>query len=246
MKKEKCCYCGKEVSSNNLVKHLLSHEEYRRNHPEYYYECKFCGRTFYRKESFVAHEKRCKENPNRINFNTGWSKGLTAESDERVWKNAEMRKTFYKTHPYPFSGKTHTEESKQKISKKLIGNHNNNLNTGGYGKKGCYKGIFCASSYELAFVIYCLDHNIPIKRCSTHYTYCYNEKTHQYYPDFEIDGTIIEIKGYWKEVVDIKANSVTDKPIKILYRDDLKDVFDYIEQTYGKTVDVNIQDLYET
>ena len=39
-----------------------------------------------------------------------------------------------------------------------MGNHNNNPNKTGKGKKGWYKGFFCSSTYELAYVIFCLDH----------------------------------------------------------------------------------------
>lgn len=39
------------------------------------------------------------------------------------------------------------------------------------GKHGWYKGIYCDSTYELAYVIYCLDHNIPIRRCEEVFEY---------------------------------------------------------------------------
>jgi hypothetical protein len=60
---------------------------------------------------------------------------------------------------------SHTEETKQKLSKVA-----KERNLGGYvkgsgrGKKGWYKGIFCDSSWELAFVIFCLETNKKIKR----------------------------------------------------------------------------------
>ena len=34
----------------------------------------------------------------------------------------------------------------------------------GNGKKGYYKGIYCDSTWELAFLVYCFDNNIPIIR----------------------------------------------------------------------------------
>lgn len=42
-----------------------------------------------------------------------------------------------------------------------------------------------------------------------------------------------------------KTEAVTDKPIKVLYRKDLDEVFKYIFNTYGKVVDKNIHELYE-
>ena len=93
---------------------------------------------------------------------------------------------------------------------------------GNKSKKGYYKGMYCGSSYELAYVIYNLDHNIPFARCDRYYEYEYNGSKHLYFPDFELaDGTIIEIKGYHTETVDIKAAAVCDRPIKVLYKKDL-------------------------
>lgn len=105
--------------------------------------------------------------------------------------------------------------------------------------------FYCSSTYELAYLIYCLAHKINIKRYDGYYTYEYLGEKHRYYPDFIIDGTIIEIKGFWTPQVDAKTNSVTDKPIKVLYRNDLSYVFDYIKDTYSKTIDKDVQDLYE-
>ena len=113
----------------------------------------------------------------------------------------------------------------------------------GKGKKGYYKGFWCDSSYELAYVIYCLDHNIKIERCKEYFEYEYQGKKHRYYPDFIVDDEIIEIKGFWTELVDIKLK-VVNKPIKILYRQDLQFCFDYIKEVYNK-VESNVIDLYD-
>ena len=68
--------------------------------------------------------------------------------------------------------------------------------------KYIYYGINLDSSWELAVWIYCIDHNIPIIRnVYTHFTYedAINNK-HNYYPDFTINGKLVEIKGgqFWK------------------------------------------------
>ena len=245
MIKEKCYICGKEISKCNIEKHLLSHEKYRVEHPEYNFTCKYCNKEFYRKDAWSAHEKRCLDNPDRISYPPGWNKGLTAETDIRVARRRDSVKEFYKTHSGSWLGRTHTQEQKDKISLKMKGNHNNNPNKTGRGKKGWYRGFYCSSTYELAFIIYCLDNNINIERYKGYYVYEYEGKSHRYYPDFIIDGTIYEIKGFWTEIVDIKTSSVKDKPIKVLYRDDLKKCFDYIKTTYDKSVDIDLQDLYD-
>ena len=113
----------------------------------------------------------------------------------------------------------------------------------GRGKKGWYKGFFCDSTYELVFIIYNLDNNIEFRRCDRVYIYTYENKIHKYYPDFELpDGTIVETKGYHSELVDIKAASVTDRPIKILYEKDLQYAFEWVKEHYTYN---ELSDLYE-
>jgi hypothetical protein len=102
----------------------------------------------------------------------------------------------------------------------------------GRGKHGWYKGIWCDSSYELAWVIYQLDHDIPFSRNTQSYEYTFNGKQYQYYPDFIQDGKIIEIKGFVNEQTLAKIKSVPD--LVVLMRDDLKKEFEYVISTYGK------------
>lgn len=113
------------------------------------------------------------------------------------------------------------------------------------GKQGWYKNIFCNSQWELAFVIYCLDHNIKIERNKENFIYFYKNKQHLFYPDFVVNGKLVEIKNYWREINDIKINAVKQiKDIDILYTEDLKYVFDYILNKYGKDKR-HIYELYE-
>ena len=214
--------------------------------------CRFCGKECHNTNSLKNHEIRCPKNPEHIESvckgNTAkfsWSKGLTKYTDERVLKNSENVKAYYKEHNGTFKGRKHTEESKRKISMKMKGNHHNNPSKTGRGKKGIYKGFYCASTYELAFIIYCLDNKINIQKCPYYYNYEYKGENHRYYPDFIIDGVIYEIKGYWTELVDIKTKSVNDRLIKVLYKKDMQHIFDYIYTKYGKIVDKNLEDLYE-
>lgn len=112
----------------------------------------------------------------------------------------------------------------------------------GIGKLGWYKGFYLRSTYELAFVIYCLDHNIDIKPFKGYFTYFdhIKNKNRKYYPDFIIGNEIVEIKGYKTYVDELKRNSV-NQPIKFLYKEDLIKEFSYVE---NKTV-LKIKDLYQ-
>jgi len=67
----------------------------------------------------------------------------------------------------------------------------------GRGKSGWYKGYYCDSSWELAYVIYNLEHNICnfIKNTSDKFEYEYKNEKHFYIPDFKFDdGHYVEIK----------------------------------------------------
>lgn len=118
--------------------------------------------------------------------------------------------------------------------------------TGGYrpnsgtSKKGWYKGYFCGSSWELAWVIYNLDHNIKFDRNHRGFNYNYENKIKKYYPDFVIGNEYIEIKGYHSKQFDAKVSQFPLK-LKILHKAELHPVLEYVKNTYGK----NFVSLYE-
>lgn len=106
-------------------------------------------------------------------------------------------------------------------------------NGAGHGKHGWYKGYWCDSSWELAWVIYSLEHNVSFKRNKVGFPYIFDGKMHKYYPDFILaDGTYIEIKGFqypnWKAKLEQVAI-----PLKVYFKTDLKDVFEYVKAKYG-------------
>lgn len=109
--------------------------------------------------------------------------------------------------------------------------------TGGYrkgsglGKSGWYKGIYCDSSWELAFVVYHLDNNLKIERCKEHRKYSFNNKEHIYIPDFVTDDGIIEIKGYKTEQWLEKEKQNPD--VKVLYKDEIQFYINYVIKKYG-------------
>lgn len=132
---------------------------------------------------------------------------------------------------------------------KLRNLHHNHCG-GGYrkgackGKHGYYKGIYCDSTFELAYLIYCLDHNINIQRCQQSFEYEYEGKLHRYHPDFVVDDVIVQIKNFNSPLVDIKLKAV-NKPIKIFYSKDLAPIFEYVATTYNKKFKGNKNNFYE-
>jgi len=110
----------------------------------------------------------------------------------------------------------------------------------GRSKSGYCDGIYCGSTYELAWVIYNLDNKIPFTRCDKVFTY----NNSKYYPDFIQDNKIIEIKGYCTEEVALKEQAVIDAgyAIKILYKEDLKYCFDWVKDNYA----ASLETLFDT
>lgn len=221
-------------------------------------KCKYCGKECKNINSLKQHETRCKYNPNHITIipheNSGkwdrnnwtpWNKGLTKDTDERIRKVTESNRIKYDKGLIKSSGRASTPELEELRRRRISETMKKSQNAGGKrigsgrGKKGWYKGIFCDSSWELAFVIYHFDHNLNIKRCEEKRTYIWDGETHTYIPDFITDDGIIEIKGYKTEQWIEKYKQNPD--IKVLYEDDMKQYLEYVISKYGK----NYTKLYE-
>lgn len=167
----------------------------------------------------------------------GWLKGMP-ESFRQKMKYVNS----HRQNP----GKASTEEAETQRRNKISSTMKQNPLAGGKrhgsgrGKKGWYKGIFCDSSWELAYVIYCIDHKIPIKRCEEKRIYEWDGNKHIYIPDFVINNdTIIEIKGYNTKQWQIKQQQNLD--VVVLYKKEMKPYLDYVINKYG----TNYIDLYE-
>ena len=231
----KCCNCGKAFQQTITTK------EYERNA---YHKC--C--SSYCSHAYAANCGMTLENKNK-----------RKELIQRMLKagtlfggNCVKRHHNRKTHYCQICGKQ-IEQYKSKLycSKEcaIVGKHNK-LSTaakarcakGEFGgknndtykkyKHGWYKGFYCGSSWELAFLIWALDHKLNIKRCDKIFKYEYHRKVYNYYPDFEIDGEIYEIKGFEDHKAKVKHNAFPE--IKYLRKADLKEQFKYVEETYGK------------
>ena len=110
-------------------------------------------------------------------------------------------------------------------------------------KHGYYKGFHCDSSWELAYVIYNLDHNIQFSECPLYFLYADTaDSIHRYYPEFIEDGCIIEIKGQMNDNVYRKISAVDNYPVKLLTYSDIKPMIEYVQKTYNVT---DISKLYD-
>ena len=224
MKYTICKYCNKEISKNNITKHIRSHvngnydkwqniKHQTLDHDDLF--CKYCKKEYKNKNSLLQHEIRCKENPNKIDtsnsfgqlnpkYRTAWNKGLTKETDDRVKNYAN---TFHKNYILglhkDLSGDKNPAkklEVKEKISKTCL-EHSKNGNWHTSLAKHIhynYKGNDLHGKWELYYAIYLDKNNIKWIRNKERFIYNYKNKNHYYTPDFYLINTneYIEIKGY--------------------------------------------------
>ena len=119
--------------------------------------------------------------------------------------------------------------------------YSKNPKSGGYrkgsgiGKKGWYNEIWCDSSYELAYVIFNIDHNIKFQRNHQFFEYSYQNHKFKYYPDFIENNIFIEIKGFItdKDYEKIKQFP-SDKKLILLHGINInKPYLEYVKSVYG-------------
>lgn len=111
----------------------------------------------------------------------------------------------------------------------------------GRGKNGWYDNIHFDSTYELAYYIYCKQNGLNIERCKESYPYTNSEgKKCFYFPDFRVEGKIIEIKGFINKDVNLKIKAVNE-PVELLLPNDLKNIFNFVE----KHIKLKIKNLYK-
>ena len=233
------------------------------------FTCKYCGRICKSKQSLVQHEIRCNLNHNKIicKGNGGKTKGYVTITKDKIekhvspekvdtylndgWKYGASENTIAKckiaANRYIHYGISNTlekeEERKNKISKAMKGNTNWMFNKKrGNGKKGHYKGIYCDSTWELAFLVYCFDNNIDVKRCDVRYTYIFDGEKHIYIPDFITSEGIIEVKG---RLDDKAKEKIKLFPEVILYdKEKMKPIIKYVSEKYGEEFWKTLYDKY--
>ncbi len=195
--------------------------------------CEFIART--RKELY-QHKNECNHHGNK-----GGYKGIKMSEEQKEKISQALRGKSWKCKTYE-----NERARREKISKIAKLKHFGGIRKGsGRGKHGWYKGIWCDSSWELAWVIYNFEHGIFFKRYVGFFEYSFNGKTHKYYPDFILEnGVIVEIKGIessecWKAKLE---QFPKDKTLQIIGKNEIKKYLDYVIAKYGK----NFISLYES
>ena len=157
-----------------------------------------------------------------------WNIGKTKDTDNRI---LSMGLTISKTLTGRV-GKSHTPESKRKISEgsKAGGKSGGYREGSGIGKSGRYNGIWCDSSWELAFIIWCQSQGKNIARNTERFNYEFNGKSRKYLPDFIVDGQLIEIKG--RRIADeltLAKLEATNGRVKLLLAEDMISILKSVE-----------------
>lgn len=207
--------------------------------------CEYCGKEYskygIKNHISFSHETGSKK---RVQWNKGlsaWNKGLTKENNSSLKKQSETIKQRIQSGEIipPFKDKKHKPETIRKLKRNSGGKRRGS----GRGKSGWYNDFWCDSTYELAFIIYCLDHNIDIKRNKQGFEYECECEIHKYYPDFIVNDEYVEIKGYLNKKDKYKFTANLDKPLKVILGKENNIYIKYVKEKYETN---NLVMLYTT
>jgi hypothetical protein len=243
--KKSCLKCNKEISLSNYTKHeeTCKGSKIKLNLNDIVNEAGLCICPHCQKEYnikgigthiWASHGDGL--NTNRKKGNVPWNHGLNKKTDERVARQALILSEGYKNgniHP-SFLGKSHTELTINQMKKnpKCGGIRKGS----GRGKSGWYRGYYCDSTWELAYVIYNMENKIYFERNTRGFQYIYENEIHLYYPDFiQQDGKYVEIKGYMdskniEKIKEFRKNNI----LIVLDEKEIRKYLIYAKEKYGK------------
>lgn len=136
-----------------------------------------------------------------------------------------------------------SKETKDKIVSTYIRNRKANK------YRGTYKGIYFQYSFELAWIVWNLEHGIIFYRCNESFQYWDSklQKERMYYPDFVLeDGTIVEIKGRVVSNTLDKQKAMIEiyhKKYLLLTQDKIQHCLDYCKEKYGNDFVQKLKDM---
>ena len=238
-KKKKCLLCDKEVSLSNYDRHhdackgSIEKDWFINKNGDY--ECKICGKKS-TKDGIGNHIKYHYGYKNPNLGRVAWNLGLTKNTSEVVKRIADTYKENLNNGKtvHAWKGKKHSEETKKKWKE--------NPNMGGLrlhsgrGIQGWYRGFYCRSTWELAWLVFQLDNEIEVKSCSDSFEYEWRGEKHKYHPDFIVDENYIEIKGFRYPNTEEKIKQFPSDRNLILIegKKEIKPYIEYVEKKYGK------------
>lgn len=234
----KCQYCGNDYQINHI-----RHNDFIKGN--YNKTCSLeCAHKLANQNTNLKEKN--KKISDSLKGKSTWIKGKKKINNSNINNQWEINPNWTPYHICPICGKEYKNNGRKYCSDECsqIGRSKNlskslRGKTGGLRpnaykkyKSGLYHNIHCDSSWELAFVIYCEDHNISLERNHKFLTYTFENKEYKYYPDFIINGTLYEIKGYENN----KAKAKHEQHPEVIYLDKykMKKYLDYVILKYGK------------
>lgn len=212
------------------------------------WKCDICNEIFDTRKLLRNHNKITGHGAlKRSRFNKEL-KGKSYEERFGIDKANEIKNKVSKGLKKCYETYSSSEANKrriEKIKKTAAERHSiGGLRSGsGRGKKGWYKGYFCDSTWELAYVIYNLEHGIPFSRNTKSFDYVFNGENKKYYPDFLLEtGEYVEVKGYYTKQFAAKIEQFPKEHTLIIYdKNKISLYLDYAINKYGK----DFYSLYE-
>lgn len=205
------------LSKENIRKHWFINSKGE-------YECKVYGKIY---SKYGIH------NHVRYHFRTG-----NMSKRDRHCKNCKIQICKRNKSGLCIKCLRKTDEYRQNLSQVLKNSSNvgGKRRCAGIGISGWYKGYYCASTWELAWLVYQLEHNKTVYRCEEYFDYTFKGEERKYYPDFIMDGNYYEIKGYRGKTVDAKIKYFPDDKTLIIVEgwDRIKLYMDYCIDKYGQ------------
>lgn len=202
------------------------------------WSCSVCGSSFRTRRLLYEHKKTHTDSTNK---RLGIYGICSCKFCQRDFNN-KCARTLHERYCYknPNKETRHlSDESKKKLSKAAKARNAGGYDVGkfgGTGKRGYYKGFYCMSTWELAWVVYQLEHGKKVEQCKEHFEYVMNEEVHYYTPDFIMDGVYYEIKNWHRPDTDFKIGQFPkDKKIVLIEgKEQNKTYLDYAKNKYGE------------
>lgn len=143
-----------------------------------------------------------------------WNKGLTRNTDVRVSRGLEKTRQTKASNPEAVGfgrDSRHSADTKNRISSRMKEVGGGYRPGSGAGFKGSYRGIYCDSTWELAFLLWCEHKKYKVLRSTESFTYEWNGRSRKYYPDFLCRGRFgwryVEVKGFVNEQWEAKKRA---------------------------------------
>lgn len=249
--KKQCPSCFENVQAQSFKRHVLGCEKKIALLAQIRI-CKLCGKQFDNRihdycsgacSHSAANSRRTLSPETKQKIRIANEGKKIAKREVRTCKVCnevfETKQSFVRD--YCFKSDCSKKAKSEILSKALKGKSGGVRQGGGHGKHGRYKGIWCDSSWELAWVIYAQENGIQFKRNTKGFEYIFNEKKFRYFPDFELaDGSFLEIKGYDTAQSEEKHRQFPGK-LQVLKKKDMLPIIDYVMNRHGKEYTV----LYE-